>query len=81
MRRTCSGIAGVVLACTLAGCGESQPESGTKPFQGTSNPAIEQQLENMSKNMQNKAFQKGAAETAKPSEKDKSAADKAADKK
>ena len=40
MRRVCSSIAGVVMAFTLAGCGESPPESGTVPFKATESPAI-----------------------------------------
>ena len=34
MRRSCLGIAGVVLAFTFAGCGESEPE-GPIQFKGT----------------------------------------------
>jgi hypothetical protein len=50
MRRVCSLIAGAVTAMTLAGCGETPPETGPVPFKGTQSPAIEAMRENMSKN-------------------------------
>jgi hypothetical protein len=50
MRRVCSMIAGAVTAFTLAGCGESPPESGPIPFKGTQSPAIEAFRDSMAKN-------------------------------
>jgi hypothetical protein len=41
MYRACRLMGGLVLAVTLAGCGESPPESGTVPFKATSSPAID----------------------------------------
>ena len=42
MHRVCSLVGGVVMAFTLAGCGDSPPESGTVQFKATQNsPAIE----------------------------------------
>ncbi len=51
MRRVCSLIAGIVTAFTLTGCSETPPETGTVPFKGTQNPAIDALRENMSKNV------------------------------
>jgi hypothetical protein len=50
MRRVCSMIAGAVTAFTLAGCGESPPESGSVPFKGSQSPAIDALRESMAKN-------------------------------
>ncbi len=49
MRRTISAIAGVILSMTVAGCGDSSPESGPVPFKATTSPAIDALRENMSK--------------------------------
>ena len=50
MRRVCSLIAGVMTALTLAGCGESPPETGTVQFKGTQSPAIDAMRDSMAKN-------------------------------
>jgi predicted small lipoprotein YifL len=53
MRRFCSGIAGVVLAFTLAGCGESPPETPVAN-KGADIDAINKLRDNMSANAKNK---------------------------
>jgi predicted small lipoprotein YifL len=53
MRRVCSGIAGVVLAFTLAGCGESPPETPVAN-KGADIDAINKLRDNMSANAKNK---------------------------
>ena len=65
MRRSCLGIAGVVLAFALAGCGEPA-EEGPDPYKGTEFPAIEQLSDNMTKNVKNKsATTKGVEEAGR----------------
>jgi hypothetical protein len=49
MRQHFRVIAGAVLTVTLAGCGDSQPDSGPVPFKATTSPAIDALRENMSK--------------------------------
>jgi hypothetical protein len=78
MRRFCSGIAGVVLAFTLTGCGESEPE-GPIQYKGTNSAQIDKQLEIMSKNQKNKVFTAKQPES-KPADK-KPAETKPADQK
>ena len=68
MRQTFCIVAGVVMTITLAGCGDTPPESGPVPFKGTQSPAIDALKENMSKNA------KGGAYTKKPVEIDTKAA-------
>jgi hypothetical protein len=48
MRSFCMGIAGVLLAFTLTGCGETVDE-GPHEFKGTKDPSIDALRENMSK--------------------------------
>jgi hypothetical protein len=67
MRRSCLGIAGVVLALTFTGCGETEPE-GPIQYKGTNSAEIDKQLDIMSQNQKNKAFTTKQAE-AKPTEK------------
>ncbi len=69
MRQTFSIVAGVVLTITLAGCGDTPPESGPVPFKGTQSPAIDALKENMSKNA------KASVYTKRPMETDTKAAD------
>jgi hypothetical protein len=60
MRRSCLGIAGALLAFSLAGCGESS-EEGPITYKGTDSPAIQQLRDDMAKNAKNKtATTKGA---------------------
>jgi hypothetical protein len=68
MRRFCSGIAGVVVAFTLAGCGESEPE-GPVQFKATNPAGLDKQLDIMSENQKNKAFTKKQTETKPPDQK------------
>jgi len=67
MRRFCSGIAGVVLAATLAGCSESEPE-GPVQFKGTNPPGLDKQLDIMSDIQKNKVYSKKQTDT-KPADK------------
>jgi hypothetical protein len=80
MRRSCLGIAGVVLALTFTGCGESEPEGGPIQYKGTNSAEIDKQLDVMAKNQKNKVFttkqaepkpaeNKPAATTTKPADK------------
>jgi len=73
MCRFCSGIAGVILAFTVAGCGESAPE-GPLPSKAVDPAAIDKQLEIMSQNQKKPVFTKKPVDT-KPA--DKAPADKA----
>ena len=75
MRRVCSLIAGVVTAFTLAGCGETPPETGTVQFKGTQSPAIDALRENMSKNAVGGKSTKAFDPTAKPGTDSKAATD------
>ena len=78
MRRSCLGIAGVLLASALAGCGETK-EEGPVPYKGTDSSAIQEQLKLTSENMKNKAItSKGEEKPAAKKEADK---DKGAEKK
>jgi hypothetical protein len=81
MRGVCSLIAGVVTAFTLAGCGETPPETGTIQFKPTQNPAIDGLRESMSKNAAggNQGAKKADA-TGKPVTDSKAADTKAAEK-
>jgi hypothetical protein len=62
MRRFCSGIAGVVLAFTIIGCGDSAPE-GPLPTQSVSPDLIDKQLKIMSDNQKNRVFEKKQVDT------------------
>ena len=83
MRRLCLGIAGIVLAFPLGGCGDSS-EEGPVTYKGTDSPAIQEMLKNQSKNMQTGAATTKAAEVKSTGKKDadkKPSDDPAADKK
>jgi hypothetical protein len=67
------GIAGLVLALGLAGCGDSEPE-GPHQYKGTNSTDIDKLSDVMSGNQKNKVF------TTKPVDK-KPADTKPADKK
>ena len=83
MRRLCLGIAGIGLAVSFGGCGESS-EEGPIAYKGTNSPAIQKQLELQSQNMKNKSITNPKVEE-KPAGKKvadkKPASDPAADKK
>jgi outer membrane PBP1 activator LpoA protein len=66
MRRICWVIAGVVLAFTLAGCGESAPEAGPVDYKGTNSAAIDSLRKQMSENMANKNHLKKTQPETKP---------------
>jgi hypothetical protein len=82
MRRFCMGIAGVILAFTLTGCGDTVDE-GPKGFKATTDPSIEALRDQMSKQAKGQDYKKKpaaestkpadvkAAETTKPAEKKK----------
>jgi hypothetical protein len=72
MRRICLGIAGSVLAVSLAGCGEPT-EEGPVSYKGTTSPAIEQLRDNMGENMKNKSATTKGAEDKSAAKKDKDA--------
>jgi hypothetical protein len=69
MRPTCFGIAGLVLALSLAGCGETVDE-GPVTYKGTNTPEIQQALKQTSENAKN-----NKVSATKPSD-DKSAGKK-----
>ena len=87
MRRLCLGLAGGLLAASLAGCGETN-EEGPISYKGTNSPAIEKLRDNMSENAKNKSATTKGVEDKSTAKKDKdkdvdkkSAAEPAADKK
>jgi hypothetical protein len=81
MRRVCGLIAGVAMAFTLTGCGDTPPETGTVQFKPTQNPAIDGLRESMSKSLASggKAAKKADA-TGKPVTDTKAAGTKAVEK-
>jgi hypothetical protein len=87
MRRVCLGIAGGLLAVSLAGCGEPT-EEGPISYKGTTSPAIEKLRDGMAENAKGKSAAAKGAEDRSAAKKDKdkdadkkSAAEPAADKK
>ena len=71
MRRFCLGIAGVVLAVSVAGCGESADE-GPIAYKGTNSPEIQKQMEIQAANMKNKsAFSKAEEKPVDKKDKEK----------
>jgi hypothetical protein len=67
MRRFCLGIAAVVLAFSLTGCGESEKE-GPTPFKGTNSTDIDKLSDLMSQN-QKKGVYTARQPEAKPADK------------
>lgn len=67
MRQVRWVFGGVVLAFTLAACGESPPESGTVEYKATTSPEIEAFTKRMSENAKGKAAKKPEA-VSKPGE-------------
>ncbi len=64
MHRMSCVIAGAVLAVTLAGCGDSPPESGPVEFKAAPpSPAIDALREQMSKNVQSATYTKKPVDT------------------
>jgi hypothetical protein len=78
MRRSRLGIAGVLLASALAGCGETK-EEGPVPYKGTDSPAIQELSKQMQENVKNKSITTGGSE--KPAAKKDTDKDKGAEKK
>jgi hypothetical protein len=66
MRRSWLGIAGVVLGCAFAGCGETATE-GPIQYKGTNSAEIDKQLDIMAKNQKSKVFTK--QQEVKPADK------------
>ena len=56
MRQVRWVVGGVVLAFTIAGCGESPPESGPVEFKATNSPEIEAFAKRMSENAKGKVI-------------------------
>jgi hypothetical protein len=78
MRRSCLGIAGVLLASALAGCSEPK-EEGPVPYKGTDSSAIQEQLKLTSENVKNKSItSKGDEKAAAKKDTDKGAEKKPA---
>jgi len=69
MRRLSLEIAGVVLALTLAGCGDSEKEAGSVPFKASNPAGLEKQLDIMSQNAKNKVATTKPKETKPPEKK------------
>jgi hypothetical protein len=62
------GIAGVILAFTLTGCGETVDE-GPKGFKATTDPSIDALRDQMSRQMKTQDYKKKpAAEPTKPAD-------------
>jgi hypothetical protein len=61
MRRLCLGIAGVVLASTLAGCGEPAVQETSAEKTDVTGPGFDAMKNDMLKGMQTKSYQKKAA--------------------
>jgi hypothetical protein len=57
-------VGGVVLAFTIAGCGDSPPEEGTVNFKGSNSPEIEALTKRMSDNAKGKVGMKRPVEAA-----------------
>ena len=81
MRQTFCIVAGAALSMTIAGCGDSQPESGPVPYKATSSPAIDVLRENMSKNAKGSVYTKKTVEAETKPADPKAAAGKEAEKK
>ena len=88
MRRICLGIAGSLLAVSLAGCGEPNGRGTHQLTRGRTSPAIEKLREQMSENAKSKSAATKGVEDKSAAKKDKDkdaekkpAAEPAADKK
>jgi len=68
MRRLSFQIAGVVLAFTLTGCGETQQEAGPVQFKAPNPAGVDKLSDIMSQNVKNKVATTKPKET-KPAEK------------
>jgi hypothetical protein len=68
MRQVRCVVGGVVMAFTLAGCGESPPESGPVEFKATNSPEIDAFAKRMAENAKNKGLTKKPDAATKPSE-------------
>ena len=69
MRQVCCVVGGVVLALTLAGCGESAPESGPMEYKASTSPEIEAFAKRLSENAKGgKGAMKKPEAASKPGE-------------
>jgi hypothetical protein len=75
MRRSCFGIAGLVLTLSLAGCGDSV-DDGPVSYKGTNTPAIQDQLKLTSDIAKNNKGSAKAADDKSAGKKDAKEADK-----
>ena len=66
MRRSRLGIAGIVLAAALAGCGDSGVQEGTVPFKGTNTEPLNAMKNEMKKAAQAQANEQKSEADAKP---------------
>jgi hypothetical protein len=72
MHRFRSGIAGIVLAGVLAGCGGSTVEEGPKPFTSTDTKQMDGMVKELQDGMKKKSYTtKPAPEKSKEPEKKK----------
>ena len=78
MRRYCLGIAGIVVAATLAGCGDTGVQEGAVPFKGTSTEPFNAMKNEMQKNAKTQAQAKTPEGDAKPATDSKTAEPKPA---
>jgi hypothetical protein len=68
MRQVRWVVGGVVMAFTLAGCGESPPETGTVEYTAKTSPEIEAFAKRMGENAKAKGQTKKPDAASKPSE-------------
>jgi hypothetical protein len=63
MHRFRSGIAGIVLAAALAGCGGTTVDEGPKPFTPTDTTALEPLKQQLQESMKKKSYAQKAVVT------------------
>jgi hypothetical protein len=68
MSRFCLGIAGVVLGCSLAGCGDTEVDKGPVGFKPTDTTPFKEMTRQMQESMKRGAYKHKAAPEAKPAE-------------
>jgi hypothetical protein len=68
MSRFCLGIAGVVLAFSLIGCGDTEVDKGPMGFKPTDTTPFKEMTRQMQESMQKKSYMKKAVAEAKPAE-------------
>ncbi|MGP0062185.1 MAG: hypothetical protein ACLQGP_01110 [Isosphaeraceae bacterium] len=63
MRRSCKGIAGIVLAAALAGCSDTGVQEGTVPFKSTNTEPLNAMKNEMKKAAQAQSNEQKPAES------------------